>query len=474
MNVPAKIETPATPVVSSADVQELSLAERLVLLPEADRSAYLEEIGEDGASALLWDWRFWGRPKQFAPEGSWRTWMLRAGRGFGKTRTGTEWVQERAMAYPRRWIALVAKNPADARDYMVEGPGGFLRNVPPWDRPVFEPSKKRLTWKNGSWATIYSDEEPDQLRGFSGDTAWVDEIAKFRNIEASWDNLQFGMREASSDQPRVLVTTTPRPLVFLSALEALETTAVTHGSTYENRSNLDEGWFNEVLSKYKGTRLGRQEIEGHIINDVPNALWKRSTLDATRVPFDDLPPMVRILVAVDPSGTDGPKQLRGGRVKEDRRNDVGIVVVGLGEDKRGYVLADRTCNLGPEGWGAEVVRAYRQYAANAVVAETNFGGAMVRFVVRAADKNVPYYEVNASRGKVIRADPVSLLFERGEARLGGFFPELEDELCSFGPDGKSAGASPNRLDAMVWGFTKLMLENVATVTTRTGRVRGLI
>ena len=225
--------------------ESCSLAESLASLSAAERREALAALSEDQARALLTDWRFWARPKQLAPDGDWSTWVVRAGRGFGKTRAGAGFVHERALA-EKRWIALIARTPADARDYMIEGPGGILVNTPPHARPSFNPSMRRLVWPNGSWATIYSDGEPEQLRGFSGDTAWLDEFAKYRYPQAIWDNLQFGMREASSDRPRRVITTTPRPLALLRRIETLPDTLTVTGSSYENRANLDASWFDRL------------------------------------------------------------------------------------------------------------------------------------------------------------------------------------------------------------------------------------
>ena len=260
-----------------------SLAERLALLPGSRRLQIIDTLTTEQSEDVLYDWNgFWARPKQLAPTGSWSTWVLRAGRGFGKTRTGAGWVHERAIEYPGRWIALVARTPADARDYMIEGPGGFLRNTHPKDRPLYEVSKRRLTWPNGSWATIYSDEEPDQVRGFSGDTAWLDEFGKYQNPQETWTNLEFGMREASNDRPRKVVTTTPRPIPILKQIERLQSTVVVTGTSHENRSNLDPRWFEDTISRHQGTRIGRQEILAEILEDVTGALWTRAMLDRSR------------------------------------------------------------------------------------------------------------------------------------------------------------------------------------------------
>ncbi len=261
--------------------EDMSEAEKLAVQPPNIRTQVLDGISDQALADLQYDWRFWGRPKQFAPLGDWATWMLRAGRGFGKTRSGSGWVHERAMEEPGRWIALIGKDPSDVRDYMIEGPGGFLdkanKNIHPKDRPNYEPSKRRLTWPNGSWATIYSSEEPEQLRGYSGDTAWIDELGKFKNPKLVWDNLQFGMREASSsDRPRRLITTTPKPLEIFRIIEKLKGTVVTTGSSYENRGNLDPTWFDETILAYEGTQFGRQEIHAELLDPEEAGIVKRS------------------------------------------------------------------------------------------------------------------------------------------------------------------------------------------------------
>lgn len=442
-----------------------SLAELMASLSEAQRREALEGLSESQCEELLWDWRFYARPKQLAPEGDWSVWNIRAGRGFGKTRSGAGWVQERAMEFPGRWCALVARTPADARDYMIEGPGGFVRNVKPADRPHYEPSKRRLTWPNGSWATIYSDEEPDQLRGFSGDTAWLDEFAKFKNAEAGWDNLQFGMREVSNDQPRVLITSTPRPLAILKRIEAAPGTITVIGTSRENRANLDPTWYNKTLASYKGTRTGRQEIEAEILDEVQGALWTRTMIDQAREPIPKLPDMQRVLVGVDPSGTKGvPSEVRKDpskrRIEEKAGDDVGIVVAGRGVDGRCYILGDYTVNLSPRGWARQAVQVMRGHQGDGIVAEINYGGAMVEYVIKSFDPTVSVKVVTASRGKVVRAEPVAALYEQGRVSHDSniAMPALEDQMCAFTSLGYVGEGSPDRADALVWVVTELMLE----------------
>jgi phage terminase large subunit-like protein len=277
-----------------------SMAEHLASLPVERRENILSKLSDRDAEDLLSDFAFFLRPKQRAPEGNWSVLLARSGRGWGKTYMGSAWVHERAMSHPRRWIAIVARTPADARDFVVEGPGGLLRNAPRAEKPDWEPSKRRLTWPNGSWATIFSDEQPDQLRGFSGDTAWLDEFAKFQNPEDVWNTMSFGMREASTDRPRVLITTTPRPLTILNSIEKMPGTIVVTGSSFENRTNLDPKWLSDVLSTYEGTRLGRQEIHAEYLDDVLGALWTRAMLDKCRFQCGPITEIRKGHVAVSP------------------------------------------------------------------------------------------------------------------------------------------------------------------------------
>jgi phage terminase large subunit-like protein len=440
--------------------ETFSLAESLALLPELERETELRNLTDAQVLALRWDHRFWARPKQLAPDGDWDTWIIRAGRGFGKTFSGSGWVHERAMAVPGRWIALVARNAADARDYMIEGPGGFLKNTRPSEMPVFEVSKRRLTWPNGSWATIYTDEDPDQVRGFSGDTAWLDEFAKYKHPTDVWDNLNFGMREASIDQPRKLITTTPRPLAILKQIEADPRTRIVIGSSYENRSNLDPKWFANTLERYKGTRIGRQEIEAEILDDVPGALWSRRSLDEARVAV--APDLLRIVVAVDPSISSG-----------EAANETGIIVAGISADKQGYVIEDWSAQGSPDQWSRKVVAAYRKHAADCIVAEANQGGEMVKMVIRSI-ADVPVKLVHATRGKYVRAEPISAIYEQGRVHHVGILPTLEDQMIMFTPERAAdrSDGSPDRVDALVWGLTELFPGIADAVRKQPTRLSG--
>lgn len=411
------------------------------------QQAELAKLSSEAQAALLYDWAFWARENQLAPEGLWRTWLILAGRGFGKTRIGAEWVRSKADEFPGCRIALVGLTAADCRDVMVEGESGILAVHPDADKPLYEPSKRRVTWTNGTIATCYNASEPDQLRGPQHQFAWVDELAKFPHAQDLWDQLIFGLRLGA--HPQTLATTTPRPIPIIRRLMDDTGTVVTRGKTTDNIANLAKGAVDAMIERYAGTRLGRQELDGEIVDDVVGGLFTRAMLDATRV--KEAPQMARVVVAVDPSGTDG----------KDEGDDVGIVVAGRGIDGRGYVLADRTCKLSPDGWARMAVTAYHQFQADRIVAERNFGGAMVEAVIRASDRSVPYKEVTASRGKVARAEPISGLFEQGRVSMVGGHPELEDEMVLMTSAGFVGEGSPNRTDALVWALTEVMLAYVA-------------
>jgi phage terminase large subunit-like protein len=328
---------------------------------------------------------------------------------------------------------------------MIEGPSGILATAPAWCRPEYEPSKRKLTWPNGAVAHAFSSEEPDRLRGPQHDLCWADELAAWNDAQACWDMLMFGLRLGRC--PRWIATTTPKPLKLLKSLVAREgrDVVVTRGSTYENRENLAPGFLAEIEARYAGTRLGQQEIEAAILEDFQGALWSREMLDRARF-RGTVPDLKRVVVAIDPSGTGG----------DDGGDAVGIIVAGVGVDGFGYVLADRTCKLSPAGWGARAVAAYREFQADRIVAERNFGGAMVQHVIRTVDPNVPYREVTASRGKVQRAHPIASLYEQGRVRHVGNFSELEDQMAAMTGDGFAGDGSPDRADALVWALSELM------------------
>jgi phage terminase large subunit-like protein len=426
-------------------MQQLSPAQLLASLPEAERQAKLDALPDAVKAQLRWHWPFWARPNQLAPDGDWRTWLILAGRGFGKTEAGAQWIRQRVESGAKS-IALVAETQKDLEEVMV---ARLLKISPPDMMPKVRYKPVRLIWPNGAEALGYNGTEPDQLRGPEFDTAWVDELAKYRYARELWDMLQFTMR--SGDDPRVLATTTPRPIPVLREVMANPSTVITRGSTMDNADNLAQAFIEAVVSKYSGTRLGRQELDGEILDDVPGALWTRRMLETALC--DSLPEMSRVVVAVDPSGTDG----------EDDGDQVGIVVVGRGVDGRGYVLEDLTCKLSPDGWARRACEAYHRWDADRLVAERNFGGAMVKSVIKTADNSVAYKEVTASRGKTARAEPISALYEQGRVGHVRGLTELEDQMTLMTMSGYAGEGSPDRVDAAVWGLTEVMLSHVKPV-----------
>jgi phage terminase large subunit-like protein len=424
----------------------------LVSLPPEVRQAALSGLTDAQCRELLHDWRFLARDPQLAPDGDWNTWLILAGRGFGKTRTGAEWVREQVKAGAMR-VHLIAPTASDARDVMVEGESGLLSVCWAGDktlagdmlgRPSYEPSKRRLTWANGAIATLFSAEEPERLRGPQAEVLWADELASWKYLRDTWDMAMFGLR--LGDRPRTCITTTPKPLPLLKEIIADPRTVVTRGSTFDNATNLAPTFLKAIKDKYEGTRLGRQELNAEVLDDLPGALWTRDAIDGTRV--REAPELQRVVISIDPSGTKGTS---------DDGDDIGIVAAGLGIDGRAYVLADRTCKLSPDGWGRRAVSAYHEFGADRIVAERNFGGAMVEHVIRTIDKDVAYKEVTASRGKVARAEPVAALYEQGRVSHVGSMPELEDQMCQIAPEGYVGDGSPDRADALVWALTELML-----------------
>lgn len=405
----------------------------------------LADLSDAEAEELLWDWRFWARPNQLAPPGDWLTWVINAGRGFGKTRAGAEWVREQVEAGRQR-IALIGETYKDLVEVMCYGDSGLASVFPPHQQPkIVANPNVQVTFYTGAIALGYNATQPAQLRGPQFDAAWCDELAKWKRARETWDMLQFGLR--LGDRPQALVTTTPRPIPVLREILSDPTTVTTRGSTFDNAGNLAESFLKKIRDRYEGTRLGRQELEAEMLDDLPGALWARAAFDTHR--RKDAPDLSRIVVAVDPSGTGG---------EEDDGDSIGIVVAARGVDGRGYVLADRTCKLSPDGWGRRAVQAYREFKADRIIAERNFGGAMVEHVIRTVDKTVSYREVVASRGKVARAEPVAALYEQGRVSHVGTHTDLEDQMCLIGPDGFVGEGSPDRADALVWALTELMLD----------------
>jgi phage terminase large subunit-like protein len=404
------------------------------------RAALLREL-ETG-------WAATARPNQLPPPGHWFCWLLLAGRGFGKTRSICEFLVDNIASGAAKRAAVVAATAADARDVLAEGQSGVLAISPPYNRPLYEPSKRRLTWPNGAIATLYSADEPERLRGPQHDLAICDELASWRRPEA-WSNLLFGLR--LGERPRIAVATTPRPTRLIRELLAREGTdvVVTRGTSYENRQHHAPEFFRQIVTKYEGTRLGRQELLAEVLTDTPGQLWNIDELDALR--RDVCPPLRRVVVAVDPSGSGDPDA-----------DECGIVVAGLADNGHGYVLADLSGRYSPLEWARIAVEACHAHRADRVIAETNFGGGLVEATLRAVDPNLPYRGLTASRGKAQRAEPIAALFEQSRVFLLGKFPQLEDELCAFTSAGYTGGGSPNRADAMVWAITDLMVREMSS------------
>lgn len=433
--------------------ENCSVAESLASLPESDREMLLSELTEQQNRDLLTDWHFWARPSQLRPgtvgaqlqRVDWRYWLVQAGRGFGKTRTGAETVREWVNEGMKR-IALVGPTAADTRDVMIEGESGILSCFPPEARPDYEPSKRRLTWPNGAMATAYSADEPERLRGPQHDAAWCDEIAAWRFPEA-WDNLLFGLR--IGQDPRAVITTTPKPVKLIKDIIGDPNTVITRGSSYDNRGNLAPAFFDSIIRKYEGTRLGRQELLAELLEDIPGALWTRKLIDAARITRDEFDrnrdKLLRIVVAIDPAVTSNPDS-----------DETGIVVVGLTRAMHVLVIEDLSCRETPLGWARIAIAALKANRGDRIVGEVNNGGDLVAANIRSVNPNVPFRAVRASRGKALRAEPVAALYEQGRVHHVGALTTLEDQMCGWTPQGTER--SPDRLDALVWGVTELLID----------------
>jgi len=422
-----------------------SASEKLAILPQTDRDAFINSLSKEEAAALMYDWRgFMARPDQIAPGGVWDIWLCLAGRGWGKTRTGAEWVKENVASGTAGRIALIAETAADARDVIVEGDSGILRCYTKADRPLYESSKRRLTWNNGATATLFNASEPDQLRGPQFDLAWCDELAKWRYARETWDMLQFGLR--LGDHPKVLVTTTPRPIEVVRAIIAGQEGVVTttRGNTMDNRSNLAGAFLTKIINRYKGTRLGRQELNAEILGDIPNALWTYAMIEISKVSV--MPERLgRTVVAVDPAVTN----------TEDSDYH-GIVVLALDESGReAYVLEDGSRKGSPLDWAKRAVSLYDKYEADAIIAEVNQGGDMVKANIRTVRSSIPVIEVRATRGKHVRAEPIASLYEQRKVHHVGTFDELEKQMTMMTTAGYEGEDSPDRCDALVWALTNL-------------------
>lgn len=426
------------------------------MLPAEEREAILDEIrslSRPEAIALAYDWEgFWARPAQKPPDpdGDWTHWGLVAGRGYGKTRGGAEYIRGR-VEQGARSIALVAESPAAARDVMIDGTEGssLLEIFPPGKTPDYQPSNAKIEFHTGAVAQIFSSHKPEGPRGWQGDTYWADELAAWKYPRETWDNLMFGLR-GEALRPRGCFTTTPKPIDLLRELmEEDPNVVLTRGSTYENKANLAAAFYQHIITKYEGTQLGQQELRGLLLEEREGALWKRKWID--HVQPEDVPDLVKLVVAIDPAASTG-----------DRSNETGLILAGKGlcdcrvrageaesPEHHLFVLEDRSGRLSPLDWADEAVELYETHGADQVIGEQNNGGDMVRSTVRNVDGGaaVNYREVWASRGKATRAEPISALYQQGKAHHVGAYEQLEGQLVTWVPD---EGPSPDRLDALVW------------------------
>lgn len=418
----------------------------------------LASLDPETLAFILSDWQIWARDDQLPPARTaagedWRVWLILGGRGAGKTRTGAEWVRAKALGIPPLGdepacrIALIGETLADVRRVMIEGVSGLLAIHSEDERPMLEVSKSQLVWPNGTIAQMFSAEDPDSLRGPQFDAAWCDELAKWRRHEETWDMLQFGLR--LGEAPTVAVTTTPRPLPLLKAIMDDPGTVITRASTAANAAHLAPAFIAEMERRYAGTALGRQELLGEIVDEQSGSLWRRDWIEQSRV--KDCPDLTSIVVAVDPPVT-----------ATARSDACGIVVAGLGADGRAYIAADRSLQgREPQVWARAAVRAYHEFMADRVVAEVNQGGDLVVSILRQIDEAVAVRTVRATRGKWLRAEPVAALYAEGRIAHVGVFPTLEEQMLAFGADGLSRGRSPDRVDALVWALTDLMIDRAA-------------
>ncbi|HPE26261.1 DNA-packaging protein [Albidovulum sp.] len=418
---------------------------------------FLGGLSEGALMSLPWLFEFWALPHQLPPEGAWKTWVIMGGRGAGKTRAGAEWVRAEVEG-PRpmdpgraRRVALVGETVDQVREVMVFGDSGIMACSPPDRKPVWEATRKRLVWPNGAVAQVFSAHEPEALRGPQFDAAWVDELAKWKRAEDAWDMLQFALR--LGEHPRQVVTTTPKNVGVLKAILQNPSTVITHAPTAANKAHLAASFLAEVEARYAGTRLGRQELEGELLEDVEGALWTTAMIEAGR----RAPParFSRVVVAVDPAVS--------GRTGADECGIVvaGAVTEGPPETWRAWVLEDASLSGSPLRWAEEAVAAFRRHGADRLVAEVNQGGKLVESVVRQVDPMIPYRGVSAAAGKAARAEPVAALYEQGRVHHARGLGRLEDQMCRMTVAGYQGRGSPDRVDALVWALSELLLDPAA-------------
>jgi phage terminase large subunit-like protein len=464
-----------------------STAEQIAELPPEERKRFLSLLSPDAQALLKFDWSFWARPEQIAPLGDWRTWLILAGRGFGKTRSGAEWVRDELESGKHMQAGVIGATKESTRKIQVEGPSGILEVCPPHFRPIYEPSNTRLVFPNGAICHLYTAEEPEKLRGPNLGIFWADEICAWgtpQQAKSVYDMMSLCLRITGpkGDSPREVITTTPKPMPLLREIMKSPGTIITSGSIFDNAASLDAATLKFYVEKFKGTRLARQELYGEVLDAFEGALWTPEMLDRNRRVAPDFKIIraensgaaclldtsngqrlyfKRIVVAIDPAGTANRKS-----------NQTGIVVAALGEDEDGYILQDLSGIYSPETWARKAIDAYHDWGADRVLAEQNYGGDMVASTLRAVDRSVPVKLLVASRGKRVRAEPVAALDEQNRIHHVGQFPKMEDQMVTWDPMG--TGDSPDVMDARVWAITDLMLKRKSLFDTQPSAARGPI
>jgi phage terminase large subunit-like protein len=409
------------------------------------KTLLLKELDCRQAERQRYDWGMKARDNQLPPPGEWRTWLILAGRGFGKTRTGAETLRRWALEGTYRRIALIGGSLHEVRSVMVEGESGLLAIHPPHDRPLYIPTQRLIKWKNGAVAQFFGAEAYEHLRGPQFDCAWIDELAKFRKAEEVWTQLQLCLR--LGDNPRCLITTTPRPTKFMKHLLASPAMTVTKGSTFDNATNLAPAYLEQVRKQFLNTRLGAQELYAEMLTETAGALWQRSMIRYQAPDYDlsNRPILERLVIAIDPATT-----------THDHSDETGIVVAGVDAQKRAFVLEDHSGKLSPHDWGRRVVDCYYRLKADRVVVEVNKGGDLVENVLKSIDSTIPLKSVRATRGKYTRAEPIAALYEQNRVFHAQPLSILEQQICDYIPGVTSK--SPDRMDALVWALTELLLD----------------
>ena len=425
--------------------EQQSLASCFQSLPTKVKNERLNLLTDKEKLQILYDWEYWARPTQLLPLNKfWHIWMVLAGRGYGKTRIGAEFIRAQVEGGYKGRIHLIGPTAADVRDVMIEGESGILAVSPPWFKPIYEPTKRRVTWPNGAVATTFSAEIPNRLRGPQCGLIWGDELASWKYLQETWDMAMFGFRKGT---PKAVLTMTPRPLPLVKELIKTKGVVITKGNSYENRDNLADVYFDTIIAKYEGTRLGEQEIHAKILEDTPGALWTYKMIHDNRVSYNDFKDieLVRIAIAIDPAVTS----------KEETSNETGIIAGGIDKNGEGYILADGSGIFTPIAWAQRAIGLFQTLKADRIIGEANNGGDLIEYNLRAVDRMIPYLKVNASRNKRARAEPISSLYERGLVHHVGAYGGLEDQMTTW--DAQDGSDSPDRVDALVWLLTWLML-----------------